>query len=75
MVTLSCENSPFLPQSDGSAGLTGIGLETDQQILAINGKSLKGLKHKEAVLAIKTAFEGPINKVVEFVVLDPTLDD
>ena len=69
---------PFLysfPQPDGSAGLTGIGLETDQQILTVNGKSLKGLKHKEAVLAIKNAFEGPINKVVEFVVLDPTVEE
>lgn len=59
------------PQTEGCAGLTGIGLEVGQQILAISGKSLHGLKHKEAVIAIKNAFEGPINKVLEFVVLDP----
>ena len=44
-------------------------MEIGQQILTINGKTLKGLKHKDAVMAIKTAFDGPLNKVVEFVLL------
>ena len=60
------------PQAEGCAGLTGIGLETGQQILAVNGKSLYGLRHKEAVLTIKNCFEGPINKVMEFVVIEPS---
>lgn len=42
-----------------------------QYILAINGKSLKGLKHKEVVQAIKSAFEGPMNKVIELTTLVP----
>ena len=58
-------------QPEGSAALTGKGLQIGQQILAVNGKSLKGLKHKEAVLAVKNAFEGPMQKVVEFVLLTP----
>ena len=58
-------------QPDGSAALTGKGLLVGQQILAVNGKTLKGLKHKEAVLAIKNAFDGPMQKVIEFVLLNP----
>ena len=61
----------FLLQPDGSAALTGKDLEIGQQILAVNGKSLKGLKHKDAVLAIKNAFDGPMQKVIEFDMLIP----
>lgn len=42
-----------------------------QHILFINGQALKELNHKDAVMAIKTAFDGPIGKKIEFVVLDP----
>ena len=44
-------------------------MEIGQQILTVNGKSLKGLKHKEAVQAIKMAYDGPLNKTIEFVLL------
>ena len=50
-------------------------MKIGHQILTVNGKSLKGLKHKDAVMAIKTAFDGPLNKVIEFVLHDPDDDD
>ena len=37
----------------------------------MSGTSLAGLKHKEVVMTIKNAFEGPLNKTLELVVLDP----
>ena len=52
--------------------MTAKGLAVGQYILAINGKSLKGLTHKEVVQAIKSAFEGPMNKVIELTILIPT---
>lgn len=51
--------------------MTGMGMAVNQQILAVGGKSLFGLKHREVVMEVKSAFEGPMNKVIEFVVLDP----
>ena len=42
-----------------------------QHILFVNGQPLKNLSHKDAVMAIKNAFDGPIGKEIEFVVLDP----
>ena len=45
-------------------------MSVNQQILEVNGNSLFGLKHREVVMEIKNAFDGPLNKVVEFVVLD-----
>ena len=57
-------------QPDGSAALTGQDLMVGQQILTVGGKSLKGLKHKDAVITIKNAFDGPMNKKIEFVVLE-----
>ena len=45
-------------------------MSVNQQILEVNGQSLFGLKHREVVMAIKTGFDGPLNKVIEFVVLD-----
>ena len=42
----------------------------NQQILEVNGNSLFGLKHREVVMAIKNAFDGPMDKVIKFVVLD-----
>lgn len=50
--------------------MTGEGLSVGQQILTVGGKSLKGLKHKDAVITIKNAFDGPMNKKIEFVVLE-----
>ena len=32
--------------------------------------SLYGLRHKETVMAIKAAFEGPMNKTLTFVILN-----
>ena len=49
---------------------TGTGMKVGQQILQVNGTSLKGLKHRDTVMTIKNAFEGPLNKKIEFVVLD-----
>ena len=46
-----------------------------QQILTVGGKSLKGLKHKDAVITIKNAFDGPMNKKIEFVVLEHENDE
>ena len=54
----------------GSAALTGEGLRVGQQILEVNGRTLKDLTHKEAVLTIKGAFEAD-DKVMELVVLEP----
>ena len=47
-----------------------MGMAVNQQILEVNGKSLFGLKHREVVMVIKEAFDGPLNKVIEFVILD-----
>ena len=51
-----------------------MGMDVNQQLLQINGRSFFGLKHREVVMEIKKAFEGPMNKVLEFVVLDSTSD-
>lgn len=59
-------------QPEGCAAQTGMGMSVNQQILEVNGKSLFGLKHREVVMEIKSAFDGPINKIIEFVVLDPS---
>lgn len=56
---------------EGCAALTGMGMAVNQQVLQVNGKSLYGLKHIEVVKEVKSAFDGPMNKVIEFVVLDP----
>ena len=58
-------------QREGCAALTGMGMAVNQQVLQVNGKSLYGLKHIEVVKEVKSAFDGPMNKVIEFVVLDP----
>ena len=49
-----------------------MGMAVNQQVLQVNGKSLYGLKHRDVVMEIKSAFDGPLNKIIEFVVLDPT---
>lgn len=54
---------------------TGTGMKVGQQILQVNGTSLKGLKHRDTVMTIKNAFEGPLNKKIEFVVLDYQTDE
>ncbi|XP_065918265.1 whirlin-like [Dysidea avara] len=54
----------------GSAAKTGQGLRVEQQILQINTTSLKGLKHKEAVAIIKSAFDSP-EKTMTIIVVDP----
>ena len=46
-----------------------------QQILQVSGTSLFGLKHRDTVMAIKNAFEGPLNKTMEIVVLDHETDE
>lgn len=46
-------------------------MSVGQQILSVNGQSLYGLKHKDVVMAIKSAFEGPLNKTIEFTILEP----
>lgn len=61
----------FSLQPEGCAAQTGMGMAVNQQILQVNGNSLFGLKHREVVMEIKNAFDGPMNKVIEFVVLDP----
>ena len=53
----------------GSAALTAEGLRVGQQILEVNGRTLKDLTHKEAVLTIKGAFEAD-DKVMEVIVLE-----
>ncbi len=45
-------------------------MAANQQILQVNDTSLFGLKHRDVVMEIKTAFEGPMNKTIKFVVLD-----
>ena len=54
--------------------MTGQGLRVGQQILQVNGTSMKGLKHKEAVLCIKNAFSNA-EKTMNIIVLDPDDDD
>ncbi len=41
-----------------------------QQLLSVGGQSLYNLRHKEVVMAVKSAFEGPLEKTLELVVLD-----
>ena len=41
-----------------------------QQLLQVDSTSLHGLRHKDTVMAIKSAFEGPMNKTITFIVLD-----
>lgn len=60
----------FLPQPEGCAAKTAKHLKVGQQLLQVDEVSLHGLKHKDTVMAIKSAFEGPINKTIQFVVLD-----
>jgi hypothetical protein len=48
-----------------------MGMSINQQVLQVNGNSLFGLRHREVVMLIKDAFDGPMNKIIEFVVLDP----
>ena len=57
-------------QPEGCAALTGMGMAVNQQVLQVNGNSLFGLRHREVVMQIKSGFDGPMNKVIEFVVLD-----
>lgn len=49
-----------------------MGIAVNQQLLEVNGRSLFGLKHREVVMEVKNAFDGPMNKTIEFVVLDPS---
>ena len=53
---------------DGCAASTK--LHVGHQILEVNGSSVYGLKHRDVVMNIKDAFEGPLNKTIEFVVLE-----
>ena len=62
-------------QPGGCAAQTGRGLSVGQQILQVSGTSLFGLKHRDTVMAIKNAFEGPLNKTMEIVVLDHETDE
>ncbi len=57
-------------QHEGCAALTGEGLMVGQQLLSVGGQSLYNLRHKEVVMAVKSAFEGPLEKTLELVVLD-----
>ena len=50
--------------------MTGMGMAVDQQILEVGGTSMFGLKHRDVVMAIKAAFDGPIGKKIKFVVFD-----
>jgi hypothetical protein len=57
---------------EGCAARTAVpALRLGQQLLQVDNTSLHGLRHKETVMAIKAAFEGPMNKTLTFVVLDP----
>ena len=58
-------------QPEGCAARTATPvLRVGQQLLQVENTSLCGLRHKETVMAIKGAFEGPMNKTLTFVVLD-----
>ena len=57
-------------QPEGCAALTGEGLKVGQQILSVGGQCLFNLRHKEVVMAVKSAFEGPLQKTLELVLLD-----
>ena len=60
------------PQPEGCAGRTAVpSLRLGQQLLQVDDTSLYGLRHKETVMTIKGAFEGPMNKTLTFIVLDP----
>lgn len=72
---LSLSLSLYHAQPGGCAALTGTGLQVGQQILQVSGTNLSGLKHKEVVMTIKSAFEGPLNKTLEFVVLEREDDE
>jgi hypothetical protein len=50
-------------------------LRIGQQILQVENTSLYGLRHKETVMAIKAAFEGPMNKTLTFVILNTQEDN
>ena len=39
-------------------------------MLQVDDTPLHGLRHSETVMAIKGAFEGPMNKTITFVILD-----
>jgi hypothetical protein len=56
---------------EGCAAKTSVPpLKVGHQVLQVDDTSLHGLRHKETVMAIKSAFEGPMNKTITFVVLD-----
>ena len=57
-------------QAEGCAAKTAQSLRVGQQLLQVDDTSLHGLKHRDTVMAIKSAFEGPMNKTITFVVLD-----
>ena len=58
-------------QPEGCAAKTSVPpLKVGHQVLQVDDTSLHGLRHKETVMAIKSAFEGPMNKTITFVVLD-----
>lgn len=58
-------------QPEGCAAKTAVpGLKVGQQILQVDSTSLHGFRHKETVMTIKSAFEGPMNKTITFIVLD-----
>jgi len=61
-------------QGGGSAARTGQGLRVGQQILQVNNTSLKGLKHRDAVMTIKNAFDAA-EKTLNITVLDPEEDE
>ena len=46
-------------------------MSVGQQVLSVDGQSLYGLKHKDVVMAIKSAFEGPLNKTIDLIILEP----
>jgi len=62
-------------QPGGCVAQTGTGMKVGQQILQVNDTSLKGLKHRDTVMTIKNAFEGPLNKTIKFVVMDCQPDE
>ena len=56
---------------EGCAAKTAVpALKVGQQLLQVDSTSLHGLKHKDTVMTIKSAFEGPLNKTITFTVLD-----
>ena len=58
-------------QPEGCAAKTSVpSLRVGHQVLQVDDTPLHGLRHKETVMAIKGAFEGPMNKTMTFVILD-----